>query len=59
LHGQKDEWVPVEQAYNIYQRLREPKTLDIIPGADHRFSDNHRRQQAIERTVTFFRKYLQ
>ncbi len=59
LHGQKDEWVPVEHAYNIYQRLREPKTLDIIPGADHRFSDNHRRQQAIERTVTFFRQYLQ
>ena len=59
LHGQKDELVPVEHAYNIYQRLKEPKTLDIIPGADHRFSDNHRRQQAIERTATFFRKYLQ
>jgi alpha-beta hydrolase superfamily lysophospholipase len=59
LHGQKDELVPVEHAHKIYQRLREPKTIDIIAGADHRFSDNHHRRQAIERTVTFFRQYLQ
>ncbi len=59
LHGQKDELVPVEHANKIYQRLREPKKIDIIAGADHRFSDNHHRQQAIERTVTFFRQYLQ
>lgn len=59
LHGQKDELVPVEHAHKIYQRLREPKTIDIVPGADHRFSDNHHRRQAIERTVAFFRQYLQ
>ena len=58
LHGQKDELVPVDHATQIYQRLREPKTLDIVPGADHRFSDDRHRQQAIERTVTFFRQYL-
>ncbi len=59
LHGQEDELVPAEHAHKIYQRLREPKTLDIIPGADHRFSEEPHRRQAIELTTTFFRKYLQ
>jgi len=59
VHGQEDELVPAEHAHKIYQRLKEPKTLDIVPGADHRFSNQHHRRQAIERTASFFRKYLQ
>jgi len=59
VHGQEDELVPVEHAHNIYQRLREPKSLDIVPGADHRFSNEHHRRQAIEHTTSFFSKYLQ
>ena len=59
LHGQKDELVPVEHAHKIYQRLREPKTIDIVPEADHRFSDDRHRRQAIERTVAYFQQHLQ
>lgn len=38
VHGQEDEVVPVDEARRIYARAGWPKQLEIIPGADHRFS---------------------
>lgn len=58
LHGQNDELVPVVHAYNIYQNLAEPKRFDILAGADHRFSNEKHRRQAIRCTCAFFRQYL-
>jgi dipeptidyl aminopeptidase/acylaminoacyl peptidase len=36
IHGEKDDLVHVEQAYNLYAKAGEPKKLVIIPGAGHR-----------------------
>ena len=36
LHGDKDDVVPVEQAYELYRLAQEPKKLRIITGAGHR-----------------------
>ncbi len=36
IHGEKDDLVPVEHAFNLYKQAREPKELVIIPGAGHR-----------------------
>jgi len=36
VHGDADEVVPVEQAYKLYQKAKEPKELAIIPGARHK-----------------------
>jgi len=36
VHGDTDEIVPVEQAYKLYQKAKEPKELAIIPGARHK-----------------------
>lgn len=38
VHGEKDEEVPVTEAYQLYETANEPKQLVIIPGADHTFS---------------------
>jgi putative redox protein len=36
IHGDKDDLVPVEHAYRLYEKAREPKELVIIPEAGHR-----------------------
>jgi dipeptidyl aminopeptidase/acylaminoacyl peptidase len=36
IHGDKDDIVPVEHAYQLYKQAKEPKELIIIPGAGHR-----------------------
>ena len=36
IHGDKDDTVPVEHAYQLYKQAKEPKELVIIPGAGHR-----------------------
>jgi len=36
VHGDADEVVPLEHAYRLYQKAREPKELLVIPGAKHR-----------------------
>jgi len=38
VHGDKDEIIPVEQAYALHRHIGAEKALHIIPGADHRFS---------------------
>lgn len=59
IHGSEDETVPVEHARTIYESLAEPKRLEIIPGADHRFTDEKHREKAYRLTVEWFKKYLQ
>lgn len=58
IHGEKDELVPVEQAWEIFQNLSSPKEIHIIGDADHRLTDPTHRQRAIELTVDWFKKYL-
>ncbi|MBC8274557.1 MAG: prolyl oligopeptidase family serine peptidase [Chloroflexi bacterium] len=36
IHGDKDDLVPVEHAYKLYERAGEPKELAIIPDVGHR-----------------------
>jgi len=38
FHGDKDLTVPVENAYNIYDNVRDPKKLIILKNGDHRMS---------------------
>lgn len=42
VHGDSDELVPMESSVQMYAVASEPKKIEIIRGADHRFSDkNH------------------
>jgi hypothetical protein len=40
IHSTHDEFVPVAQVQQVFQRAKEPKKLWIIEAANHRFSDN-------------------
>jgi len=58
IHGEKDELVPVDQAWEIFYSLGGPKEIHIIEGADHRLTDPKHRERAMELTVEWFKKYL-
>jgi alpha/beta superfamily hydrolase len=36
VHGDADELIPLEHAHRLYQKAKEPKELEIIPGAKHK-----------------------
>ena len=58
IHGEKDELVPVDQAWEIFHNLGSPKEIHIIEGADHRLTQPAHRQRAIQLTVDWFRKVM-
>jgi len=47
VHGDADEVVPLEHAYRLYQKAREPKELLVIPGARHRLRLEEKAMAAI------------
>lgn len=40
VHGSQDETVPVNQAYELYERAGEPRQLVVIDGAGHQLRQN-------------------
>ncbi|MBW2058579.1 MAG: alpha/beta fold hydrolase [Deltaproteobacteria bacterium] len=58
IHGDSDELVPLTHASVIYENVREPKRLEIIRGADHRFSDPEHREKAYRLTTAWFNGHL-
>jgi dipeptidyl aminopeptidase/acylaminoacyl peptidase len=58
IHGEKDELVPVDQAWEIFHSLGGPKEIHIIEGADHRLTEPKHRQRAMDLTTEWFKKYL-
>jgi dipeptidyl aminopeptidase/acylaminoacyl peptidase len=58
IHGEKDELVPVDQAWEIFHSLGVPKEIHVIEGADHRLTDPAHRGRAMELSAGWFKKYL-
>jgi alpha-beta hydrolase superfamily lysophospholipase len=58
IHGELDELVPSSHAQALYERAKEPKALEILPGADHRLTDPGDREQAIRLTTDWFKRHL-
>ena len=59
IHGEKDELVPVDQAWEIFHSLGAPKEIRILEGADHRLTDPAHRSHAMELSTAWFKRYLQ
>jgi alpha-beta hydrolase superfamily lysophospholipase len=59
IHGEKDELVPVDQAWEIFNNLAAPKEIRIIEGGDHRLTDAAHRSRALELSTAWFKRYLQ
>ena len=58
VHGEKDQQVPPEHGSRLYEVLDEPKALHMLGKADHRFSAVEWREEAIQVTMEWFKKYL-
>ncbi len=58
IHGEEDELVPADQAWEIFHSLGGPKEIHIIEDADHRLTDPKHRQRAMDLTTEWFKKYL-
>lgn len=59
IHGDADETVPVEEAYELYSHLRGPKKICIFKGADHRLSDASVLDAALEESLDWITQHLQ
>ena len=58
IHGDMDELVPLTHASLIYENVGEPKRLEIINGADHRFTHPDHRDRAYRLTKAWFNGHL-
>lgn len=58
IHGDSDELIPVRHAKGMYRLASEPKRLEIIKNADHRFTDPAHREEAIDLSLEWFKRYL-
>jgi putative redox protein len=58
VHGDQDEIIPVQNAYEAQSRNPDV-ALMIVPGADHMFSDPAHRRQIADRVARWFRTHLQ
>lgn len=54
IHGDKDEIVPVAEAYRARELNPDGARLEIIPGADHMFSQEAHRHRIAELVVAWF-----
>lgn len=59
LHGDRDDVVPVEEAYELHDSLSSAKELSILPGADHRLSDPTLMTRALSEAVDWLCQHVQ
>ncbi len=53
LHGMDDEVIPVSDAQVLFEASNKKAQLEIVPGADHRFSKNEHRKEIIKKIADF------
>jgi pimeloyl-ACP methyl ester carboxylesterase len=58
VHGDQDEIISVEEARRAYRLNKPGITLEIIPGADHMFSNDEQRQAVAALIVRWFDQHL-
>jgi putative redox protein len=56
VHGEQDEIIPVRDAYRLHQYKPADTELEIIPDADHMFSQDAQRQEVTELVVKWFKR---
>lgn len=58
VHGGSDEIVPRSHARTMFEKANQPKEILIVEGADHGFTDPIMRKYAIEKSLSWAKKYL-
>jgi dipeptidyl aminopeptidase/acylaminoacyl peptidase len=51
IHGDVDDIVPVEEAYELHSLLQGPKKICVLQGADHRLSNPSHMERALKESV--------
>lgn len=59
IHGDKDDFVPTQMVYQLYEAKPEPKELWIVPEADHARSYLLYPEEYTHRVKTFVNPYMQ
>jgi len=58
IHGETDDTVPVEEAYELDGYLTNHKKLLILQGGDHRFSDPALMHQAVSAAISWIAQHV-
>jgi fermentation-respiration switch protein FrsA (DUF1100 family) len=58
IHGEQDELIPHRHGRALYEQAKEPKALEIMVGADHRFSNLKHREEAVRLSIAWFKRYV-
>jgi alpha/beta superfamily hydrolase len=58
LHGDADDVVPVEEAYELHECLTSPKRLSILQGADHRFSNPEMMRRTVSEALVWLTEHV-
>ncbi len=58
IHGQRDDYLPVEQANLLFDSAKDPKDLWIVTGAKHNQAATVQPEEYARRTTSFFDRYL-
>lgn len=58
IHGERDSYIPVEQAQMLYRLADEPKYLWTVPGGRHNQSINQQPEEYGRQVVAFFDRHL-
>jgi len=58
VQGERDEVVAPEHGRRLYERARDPRALVLIGGGDHRLSEMHHREEAVERSQSWMTEHL-
>ncbi len=58
IHGEEDNYIPVDQSRILYAAASDPRFMWIVPGAKHNQSAIVAPQEYAQRTARFFDRYL-
>jgi dipeptidyl aminopeptidase/acylaminoacyl peptidase len=58
VQADRDEVVPPAHGHALFARAREPRSLHVIAGADHRLSDANHRREALEESRRWLLAHL-
>ena len=58
IHGDKDDFVPTEMVYQLYEAKPQPKVLWIVPETDHAHSYRNHPKEYTEKVKAFVMPYL-
>lgn len=58
LHGDADEVIPVSDAHELHEAAGKRALLEIVPGADHLFSQSAQRERLLDRVADFLDEAL-